>query len=684
MASTAIKTNSAQGQIQAICGSPTEMNNEINKQLASRGVAVRSPHQLMTLTCCILAPTWPFTATPSRSNPVLTQEQKDSNTKTMREVVKHMRAMHSNDPSKNVKMPVTRGSNTPQSHLQLHAQSESHDTTAPAAAVPTAGDKRKRETSSAHSQSETTPPHKRRAGQQAIVMIDSVEWSQDAAEIDSEESRSETEAAADCGSDRGSDDSDSDSDSASNDDEEEDSAMVKQRKQAAFTLESSYRYFHEQRALLRDEQEDVSAPAVDPEWTDGKQQWCSCGCCGLWINNTYDNYDVYSGSENARIEQHPSTPAEQLAVHNLDAVIAAIFCPHSLLKGLVWEVKHASGYDADRLSVNSDEWPMDTDINRSRDVHTMTLIAQPLVAAFEWMCEALGYDRDDDVRDKYLDHPPACNAAAVQRLEDLVTKQLLSRWQTQEQGVETVATTLSMLVAMFNRSAERFLPRHFEACSPAHNAVAQLLCTALKRAMAQPLGDGHWFDLTCSPRLLILAIQAIQPQEGHACLLRTAHREAWDVPERCYISSCGPSGKGGGGKGGRGKFASFSRFSLCSVPSVRCALLPVLLGAPPTFWPCYVSKSWADQLAEDLFHDGLLHVGEMLSQSPSTTLHLSLEEQFAAELTARLVACISRVFSPKACWTLDADGTQAFSKIAATVPGVGIVMRGLVVLKPKS
>ena len=193
--------------------------------------------------------------------------------------------------------------------------------------------------------------------------------------------------------------------------------------------------------------------------------------------------------------------------------------------------------------------------------------------------------------------------------------------------------------------------------------------------MAQPLDDGHWFDLTASPQLLILSLQAIGTRRVYARKFQTDDERV--IERRSMPAPCG-------GKGGLGKFHGYKRVALCSSP-VRCTLIPLLLGAPSDFWPRYVSKTWADELNNGLFDDALLtDVGKTLSQQKDTAVRLTWEEVLAAESTARLVARINSELFPDNLWPLDADDTQLFCKLAATVPGVGVALRSLIVLKQKA
>lgn len=525
------------------------------------------------------------------------------------------------------------------------------------------------------------------------VMIDSVELEPAAA------THSSDEATPTSGIELSSElDEELDEMAESEDDEAEAAAvrLSQERQCAVSALKDKYRRFHERRALDRrqiidahesNEQaaESSNSAAVtelrSEEWSDGKQQWCPCGCGDLWIDNaySYENSDyVYDGEETARIEQPPSSAGTRTTAD----LVAALFCPHSQLKGVSWEVKSESGYDLGICNLDGDVLPMDTDMygNRVR-VHTMTLMAQPLVAAFERLCVVLGFDPDDrDCEDEHDDGPVACTLDATQQLEDLVTEQLLTRWKNQEEGAQVVVTVLSMLVATFESLSEHLLPRGFVTHSPAHHAVVRLLCGALRRVMAQPLDDGHWFDLTASPQLLILSLQAIGTRHAYAPKFQTDDERMIEA-QRLSIQFGGKFG----GKGGRGKSSRFTRVALCSSPAVRCTLMPLLLGAPADFCPRYVSSAWAEELNYGLFDGALLaEVGKKVRQQKDTSLRLTWEEVMAAESTARLLARINSELFPDNHWPLNTLDTQLFCKLAATVPGVGAALRSLIVLERKA
>jgi hypothetical protein len=242
---------------------------------------------------------------------------------------------------------------------------------------------------------------------------------------------------------------------------------------------------------------------------------------------------------------------------------------------------------------------------------------------------------------------------------------------------------MSIIVAVYSVYPEQFVSDKFKESSETFQAVAQVLCGALQRAMACQLGDGQWFSCS-SPQLLTLAIRAVLPHQFY--LHETSPEESDLTPVLPALP---------GPKTRVSASTSYSDVSLtCSLMggrtivslatistlSVRSTMLPLLLEAPPSFWSGYISKDAAGTLVEGLMDYSLLAIGERLTmcQSSGAQIELSYQEQHSVEMTARLVSAICSAVS-EIRWVAYINDThlQAFNKLAACVPGVRVALRHL-------
>ena len=681
----------------AVFGSPVLVNNSLQQK---QHLVLNGPSLPVHLHCgvvgCIFQTTWEFVAFKNIST--LDAESKKINNKAVRNIKEHMRAAHSGDTCAGgyiIDAPQCRGAKDRNgTSCSSTIVSTLHTGSASIAA------KRKRVDEDIDSEWSSEIPVSKRSPSNSearsltggsnssapAVGIASLGQREHAHVHDDVESTAALEDELE-NADANSACSESEADFQSESASEKDTRLItdSERQDALTALECKYRACQEQHALRETARKNFALDAANAgmEWTH-TVPWCSRSCC--------DKYKASYVGDDAKLKMVATNSCSARDV-DLESLAAAILCPYSMLAGLTWEVKRTSGVDAIREPMTYESGCcMDTDL-ADENFHSMLLMAKPLIAAFETLCEVLGDRRGESIRfDSELEKPyngvvdlyqPKPEMAQLaQRLEDAVTRQLLTRWQSQEHSNAAVSTLMSIIVAVYSMYPEQFVSDKFKESSETFQTVAQVLCGALKRAMACQLGDGQWFSCS-SPQLLTLAIRAVLPR------MLYLHKTS---PEEYDLTPALPALPGP--KTRVSPSTSYSDVSLTqscmggtivslatiSTLSVRSTMLPLLLEAPSSFWSGYISKDAAGTLAKGLMDYSLLAIGERLTmcQSSGAQIELSYQEQHSVEMTARLVSAICSAVS-EIRWVAYINDThlQAFNKLAACVPGVRVALRHL-------
>lgn len=677
----------------AVFGSPVLVNNSLQQK---QHLVLNDPSLQVHLHCavagCTFQTTWEFVAFKNIS--ALDAESKKINNKAVRNIKEHMRAAHPGDTCAGgyiIDAPQCRGAKDRSgTSCSSTIVSTLHTSTASIAA------KRKRKDDDIDSEWSSEIPVSKRSlpnseahsvtltggsdsSAPAVVIAPQREHAHDhdvepTAALEDELENADSNSAC----------SESQVDFESESESEEHTHLItnSERQDALAALECKYRACQRQHALRETARKNFALDAANAgvEWTH-TVPWCSRSCC--------DKYKASYVGDDAKLKMVVTNPCSAQDA-DLESLAAAILCPYSMLAGLTWEVKRTSGVDDIRDPCTYDEPDrcMDTDL-ADEDFHSMLLMAKPLISAFEALCEVLGDRRGESIDSEKpyngavdLYQPKPEMAQLTQWLEDAVTQQLLTRWQSQEQSDAAVSTLMSIIVAVYSIYPEQFVSNKFKESSETFQAVAQVLCGAMQRAMACQLGDGQWFSCS-SPQLLTLAIRAILPHE------LKLHKTS---PEDSDLSPVLPALPGPETRASPASSYSdvsltsfmysraFVQLATISTLPVRGTMLPLLLEAPSSFWSDYISKDAAGRLAQGLMDYSLLAIGERLTmcQSSGAQIGLSYQEQHSVEMTARLVSAICSAVS-EIWWVAHINDThwQAFNKLAACVPGVRVALRQL-------
>jgi hypothetical protein len=413
--------------------------------------------------------------------------------------------------------------------------------------------------------------------------------------------------------------------------------FVKQRPLAVAKLKAAYTQFHR------------IAKAAGADGDLKEQPWCSCDnpkhvllqpaagsklrllCSQAADRKNFDLEDPDSDGSDGSGSESDNKESDEFHLP-MEDTISALFCPQSVIKGLLWEVKDCNGYDI----LRQENLEKAVDVDHESELSSAVLIAKPLCVAFDVLSKLLANCGKDEQRVRHVEH--------------LVTQELVCR--PREQREAAVGSVLSMVVAMWWAHPARFEfdSRRGHDWVPDGVKVATLLGTALRRALAT-VREIHDGPLLSSSRNLVLAAQAIVPTNY---VRHTPAKYPSQGPRRFTSREC----------------------SMLPSRFVLEALLPLLLDAPRTFWSKCIAQSEAAWLAENLL-DNLLLQGRLLiltNLRPGFELVHYVQEPQALEWSAQLCARIDRAQNGTG-WSISSYQMESFCKLAAFVPGMRTALR---------